>query len=217
MDLRDAMQSAWTNRYYTSEPVDPAALHRLLDLARFAPSGGNRQGWRVIAVLDPQRRQRIAELYRRAWAPYRASIGPLSEESASTRLRARSLAGADHFAATLHEIPVHLLICVELDALALPDRELDRVSINGGASIYPFAHNILLAARAEGLGAALTTLICASEPEVKASFAIPDGQALAALMTIGHPVSERIPRRLSRRPVEEFATLDSFDGAPLGQ
>ena len=85
-----------------------------------------------------------------------------------------------------------------------------------GASIYPFAWNILLAARNEGFGGTLTTLAAASEPDVKALFSIPDGHAIAAMLPVGRPVKQLT--KLTRRPVEDFVKVDAFDGpvAELG-
>ena len=90
------------------------------------------------------------------------------------------------------------------------DYELDRVGVISGASIYPFAWNILLAARNEGLGGTLTTFLSAREPEVKRLFAIPDEYAVCALLPIGKPVKQLT--KLRRKEVSEFATIDSFDG-----
>ena len=92
----------------------------------------------------------------------------------------RLLANADHFAHHLDEVPVLIVVCAQLSDLMATDRHLDRLSIVGGASVYPSVQNLLLAARAEGLGTALTTLLCALEPQVKGLLEIPDGIATAA-------------------------------------
>jgi nitroreductase len=86
------------------------------------------------------------------------------------------LQGADEFAHSFDQVPVHLVICVELSALAIVDSSLERPSIVGGASIYPFVQNILLGLRAEGLGAAFTTLLTPAEEEVRTLLALPDGE-----------------------------------------
>jgi nitroreductase len=216
MELRDTMTSAWTNRHFLPDDVPDAAIHDLLDVARFAPSGGNRQGWRVIVVKDPGTRRALRDLYLEAWEPYLAEIREGAASNTQTRLRERSLQAADDFARGLDEVPVHLIVCVDLGVLQITDAKLDRQSIAGGASIYPFAHNILLAARDAGLGAALTTLICPSEPGVAELLDIPDGFAVAALIALGFPVEEKIPKRLSRRPVEDFAFRERFGREPLG-
>ncbi len=215
--FHQTMRSAATTRYYSSEPVAPATLYRVLDSARFAPSGGNRQGWRVIVVRDADRRRTISEHYRSVWDPYRAQIGRGATASTQTKLATRSLQAADHFAAHLAEVPIHLLVWVDLDSLQVTDHELDRVSIVGGASVYPFVQNLLLAAHAESLGAAITTLLCAREDAIGDLCRAPEGFALAALMTLGHPVPEKVPRRLRRRSVSEFAFIEEFGGPPLSE
>lgn len=93
------------------------------------------------------------------------------------------------------------------------DNGLGRQSIVGGGSIYPFGHNILLAARNEGLGGVLTSVLARQEPAVKELIGIPEGHGLAGLIALGHP--ERIVTKLRRRAVEEFAAFDRFDGSPF--
>jgi nitroreductase len=215
MELREAMTSAWTNRHFLPDDVPDAEIAALLDVARFAPSGGNRQGWRVIVVKEGATRTKLRDLYLEAWEPYLAEIREGAATNTQTRLQSRGLEAADAFARGLDQIPVHLIVCVDLGVLQVTDKDLDRQSIAGGASIYPFTHNILLAARDAGLGAALTTLICPREPAVAELLQIPDGFAVAALIALGRPVEDKIPRKLTRRPVEEFAFRERFDHAPL--
>ena len=116
----------------------------------------------------------------------------------------------------LVQAPVLLLVTVDLRVVAVMDRHQPRIGAVPGASIYPFAWNILLAARNEGFGGTLTTLAAASEPDVKALFSIPDGHAIAAMLPVGRPVKQLT--KLTRRPVEDFVKVDAFDGpvAELG-
>jgi nitroreductase len=99
--------------------------------------------------------------------------------------------------------------------LAAVDRDADRYTFAGGASIYPFAWSILLAARDEGLGGVITTIAIREEPEVKALLGAPDPEALAAVIALGYPV--RRPSRLRRQPVSSFATVDSIHGPAFGE
>ena len=94
--------------------------------------------------------------------------------------------------------------------LATVDRDLDRYTFVGGASVYPFVWSILLAARAEGLAGVMTTMVVRREAEVRAAFGVPDHMAVAAVVALGRPV--RQPTRLTRQRVEDFATVDRFDG-----
>ena len=110
-------------------------------------------------------------------------------------------------------MPLHLVVGVRLDDLAVTDAELPRQSIVGGASIYPFVQNLLLALRAEGLGAAMTTLLVPAEEAVRELLGIPDEVALAAHVGVGHR-TDPWPRRLARRPVQDFAFADRW-GEPL--
>lgn len=216
MDLHDAMRCAPTSRRFTDEQVAPETLHRALDSARFAPSGGNRQGWRVVVVRDRERRRAIRDLYLPHWRRYMEETGGarmLSSPDEFDATRVRMIQRADGYAQRMDEVPVHLLVFVRLDDLVLTDSELPRESIVGGASIYPFVQNLLLALRGEGLGAALTTLLVPAEAEVKQLLQMPDDVALAAHIGAGHR-ADPWPTRLARKPVEEFAFAERY-GEPF--
>jgi nitroreductase len=216
MDLYEAMRCAPTSRRFTSDAVPAEALGRALDAARFAPSGGNRQGWRVVVVRDPATRTALRDLYLPHWRAYMEAIGVapmLAEPARFDAPRVRMLQRADEYANKLDQVPVHLVIGVRLVDLAVTDAKLPRQSIVGGASVYPFVQNLLLALRAEGLGAALTTLLVPAEAQVRELLEIPDEVALAAHVGVGHR-ADPWPRELSRRPVEEFAFAERF-GRPL--
>ena len=106
-----------------------------------------------------------------------------------------------------------LVLLADLRALAAIDRDLPRYTMAGGASIYPFAWNALLAARAEGLGGVITTMAIGREPEVKALLGVPDEFAVAAVIALGYPTKQ--PTKLTRQPVDAFTTVDRFDGSRL--
>jgi nitroreductase len=213
-ELYELMRCAPTTRRFTDQPVDRETLARVLDNARFAPSGGNRQGWRVVVVTDPGKRRRMRELYAAPWNDYMVQTGGRAaldsgERSGLPAGRLRMLMAADEFARTFDKVPVHLVICVELDALAIVDGSLDRPSIVGGASVYPFVQNVLLGLRAEGLGAAFTTLLTPAEEAVRELLALPDGVVLAGHISVGHR-ADPWPKQLSRRPLAEFAFGDRY-------
>jgi nitroreductase len=210
MDLTDAMRTTAATRAFRPDPVPDDVLYRVLDSARFAASGGNRQGWRVIVVREPALRTALRDLYLRSWRPTYARL----VEQAADDARRRHLARAHAYGEHLEQVPVHLVVAVELAALTTGMPLLDESRFVGGASIYPFVQNVILALRAEGLGSALTMLLNNHEPEVKRLLALPDGIALAAHLGVGWP-ARPLPTRLQRRPVEEFATLDRYGGEPL--
>jgi nitroreductase len=216
VDLYEAMRCAPTTRRFWTEPVPPEVLLRVLENARFAPSGGNRQGWRVVAVKDAGTRQALRDLYQPHWRAYLESTGAarmLTDPEGHDPARVRMVRNADAFADRLHEVPLHLVVCVRISDLAITDSELDRPSIVGGASVYPFVQNVLLALRAEGLGASLTTLLVPAEPEVKRLLSIPEELAVAGYVAVGHR-ADPWPATLTRRPVEEFAFAERY-GEPL--
>jgi nitroreductase len=224
MDLREVMRTTPATREFTDEPVSDEVLHAVLDVARFAPSGGNRQGWQVIVLKDPEVRRQIRDLYVLSWREYMAHVhaglvafapidGGRWTGPAVDLDEARATPSPMPFADHLDEVPVLLLLVVELGALAVLDNGLDRQSIVGGGSVYPFGHNILLAARDVGLGGVMTTALARQEPAVKALLDIPDTHAIAALLALGHP--KKVVTKLRRAEVEEFTTVDRFDGPPF--
>ncbi len=215
MDLYEAMRCAPTTRRFRTDPVPGEIVRRVLENARFAPSGGNRQGWRVVAVQDADGRRALRDLYQPHWRAYMELTGGaalLADPDAADPRRLRMVRRADEFAERIGEVPLHLVVCARLGDLAIVDAGLDRPSIVGGASVYPFVQNILLGLRAEGLGAALTTLLAPAEPDVKALLAIPDDVVLAAYVLVGYR-DEPWPARLSRKPVEEFAFSERYGEA----
>lgn len=198
-------------REYRPDDVPDEVLHRVLDDARFAPSGGNRQGWRVVVVRDADLRRRLGELYLPHWQAYVAAhYGPYDEMTPDRR---RRVADADRMAETLHEVPVHLLVWVELSVLAVTDIGADRPSVVAGGSIFPFIQNVQLAARQAGLGTRITTLLSYEEEAVRSLVGAPPEWALAALVLTGWPV--KLPTKLARNPVESFAFVDHANGEPL--
>ncbi len=186
MELYDVMTTTFSGRDFTDEPLPDETLFRILDRARFAPSGGNRQGWKVIVVRDRKTREGLAA----------------ATEPAAKRYAAQVQVG---------ESPWNTIDRTRVDAAT--DSELDRVGVISGASIYPFAWNILLAARHEGFAGTITTLAAARESAVQALLGLPSHVALAAVMPLGRPVKRLT--RLKRKPVEEFAMLDRWNGPPL--
>jgi nitroreductase len=131
------------------------------------------------------------------------------EASGLPKGRLRMLRGADEYARHFDQVPVHLLIGVDVGALAITDEALDRPSIVGGASVYPFVQNILLGLRHEGLGAAFTTLLVPAEPALRELLSIPDEIVVAGHISVGYR-SDPWPRQLSRNPVSEFAFGDRY-------
>ena len=211
------MRCAPSTRRFTDEPVSREVLERVLDHARFAPSGGNRQGWRVIVVTDPALRRELRDLYQQPWDAYMVKTGgraalDAGEASGVRPGRLQMLRGADEYARNFHEVPVHLVPCVELSALTITDAELERPSIVGGASVYPFVQNVLLGLRNEGLGASFTTLLVPAEEAVRELLEIPEPFVLAGHIAVGHR-REPWPGKLSRNPTSEFVFGERF-GAP---
>jgi len=220
MDLYQVMHTTFAARAFTDEPVSDAQVRTLLEHARFAPSGGNRQGWRVVVVRDAETRDAlyplIAPAFQRYVAQVRAGESPWNTIE-PTRLTEGDIAAVEitpqHLRWLTHA-PVLLFVFVDLSVVASFDAGIDQVGVISGASIYPFVWNILLAARNEGLGGVPTTFIGARPDALRALLRVPSHFAFAAMIPLGRPVRQLT--RLRRKEVDAFATRERFDGPPLG-
>lgn len=164
------------------DPVPDAYIKKLIWAATRAPSGGNTQPWRFLVVTDAGKRKRLQELYLDGWNRYvkagytnRAPAASPEAEAA----QARTLKSAQYLADHLHEVPVHIIPCTwKLEV---------NTGIASGSSIYPAIQNLMLAARALGLGTALTTIHRWNEDGVKELLGIPENAETAALIPVGWP------------------------------
>ncbi len=219
MDLYQVMDTTGSARKFTGEPVGDDEISAILAHARYAPNGGNRQGWHVIVVRSAETRATLAELTERVARRYAAQVaageapwntivptGVTEDDIAATAV-------PEWFTQPLFDCAAVLVVCVNLAVVASVDQNLDRVGVVSGASIYPFVWNLLLAARHEGLAGTLTTAAIGEEPRLQALLGIPAEYAVAAVIPLGHPVKH--VTKLTRKPVSEFATSERFDGPPL--
>jgi nitroreductase len=215
MDLTEALRSTGSTRDFTDQPVDVATVAAILDDARFAPSGGNRQPWRVAVVQDLSIRRRLADLMTTVWHEYlgegRQARGAPFAFGVSTG--ASPVAAPNALLDDIERVPVVLVIAADLDKIALMDGDADRPPVTGGASVYPFCWSILLAARARGLGGVMTTFLSRAERDAASLVCLPAGHALAATIFLGYPI--RLNTKLRREPVSVFATIDRFDGEAM--
>jgi nitroreductase len=219
MDLYEVMRSTAAVRDFTDDPLPDDVLHRILDNARFAPSGGNRQGAQIVVVRDPAVRERLVEVTlpgaRRYHAQRAAGEAPWSAYTPS-RVTSEEVAQTvvpAWVTEPLRRAAVVLVVCVDLRAVAALDKDLDRVGVVAGASVYPLVWNILLSARNEGFGGTITTMAVAEEPALKQLLGIPEPYAVAAVVPLGKPVRQLT--RLTRVAVPELTRLDHWSGPPL--
>lgn len=212
LDVFEAMRTTRAVRKLRPDPIPDEVLARVLEAATWAPSGGNRQPWRIVAVRSPETKRALQQLYITPWRSYsdaqHKALEPLPE---SSRARGtRSLAAADYLADHLHEAPVILVFCFDPKLLAITDAKLGRPSIVGGASVYPAVQNLLLACRTHGLGCVLTTLLCQAEAQVRPLIGLPDDWGTAAFVPIGYPVGSGHGAPVSRQPVSEMVYAERF-------
>jgi len=219
MELYEVMRTTAAVREFTADPVSDEQIAAILENARFAPNGGNRQGWHVIVVRDAATRAAVVDAagvcFRRYAAQVKAGEAPwntvVPTALSDTEIAATPVPGwsvRQYTAAA-----VLLVVCVDLAVVASTDQYLDRVGVISGASVYPFVQNILLAARHEGLGGTLTTGPVAAESDLQKVLNLPAQYAIAAVVPLGRPVKQ--VTKLKRARVSEFATLERFDGPAL--
>ncbi len=211
MELLDTLRSTGAARGFTADAVSDTTVTDLLDTARFAPSGGNRQPWRVAVVKDTTLRRTLADLMRPVWQEYcgaaETGVTPFAFGRASA---AAPITAPNDLIDNIETVPVVLAVAADLNKIALMDGNLDRPAMTGGASIYPFCWSILLAAQAHGLGGVLTTFLSHAESAAAEPLGLPDDHALVATIFLGVPT--RQITKLRRAEVSTFATVDRFDG-----
>jgi nitroreductase len=217
MELYDVMRTTFAAREFTDDALPDEVLWRIFDNARFAPSGGNRQGAHIIVVRDVDIRRQLAELGTAAARRYFAQM--MAGESPWNSVRSSGVSQdvidsteiPETLIAPIVNAPVVLVVSVDLTVVAALDQELDRVGVASGASVYPLVWNILLAARNEGYGGTITTMAIAAEEQVRQLLGIPDTHAVAAIVPLGKPTRQLT--KLRRQSVAGFVTRGRFDGA----
>jgi len=219
MELYDVMRTTFAARDFTDDPLPDATLYKILENARFAPTGGNRQGGQVIVVRDRKTREALSALTIPAAKRYTAqvkagenpwnSIDPPTVDAETIEQTTPPSRLTD----TVLRAAVVLIVCVDLKVVASMDQYLERVGVISGASIYPFVWNILLAARHEGYGGTITTMAVAQEPKLQELLGIPEHVAVCAIMPLGKPVKQLT--KLKRNSVSSFTVLEQWDGEPL--
>jgi len=203
-DLFDIMATTRSMRRLKPDPIPDELVRRILEAGTYAPSGGNMQRWRFLVVRDPAIKQRVGAYYKRAWDEVVSPRYRAGEPAPGTNPErfARMLDAAQYLADHLYEAPVWIVPCMEG---ASPTR-------TAGSSIYPAVQNMLLAARALGLGATLTTLYLNFEKEVEAALGLPADVRSYALLPIGYPMGRFGPVR--RVPLAEVVYEDQW-GHPM--
>jgi nitroreductase len=199
-DLFEIIRTTRSMRRLKPDPVPNELIRQILEAGVCAPSGGNMQRWRFLVVRDAGIKQTVGTFYKRVWdeqvAP-RYRSGEPAPGTSRERFE-RMLAAAEHLANHIHEAPVWIVPCLEG---ATPTR-------TSGSSIYPAVQNMLLAARALGLGATLTTLYLQFEKEAEAALGLPPNVHSYALLPIGYPMGRFGPVR--RVPLADVVYEDCW-------
>ncbi len=201
--LFEIMGTTRAMRRLKPDPVPDELVQKILNAGVTAANGGNRQRWRFLVIKDPEIKKRVQHFYKRA---YDETIGPsyhtnppgpgISQEKYERQIKAVEYL-TDHY----HEAPVWIVACQE-DGAGTPTR-------GAGASVYPAVQNMLLAARALGLGSTLTTRHLLFEKEVEEALGLPPGIHSYAILPIGYPMGRFGP--VGRASVAEFVYLDRWE------
>src|SRR5262245_5308817 len=206
-DLFDIIHTTRAMRRLKPDPVPDELIRKILEAGVCAANGGNTQRWRFLVLKDPKIKKQVQVYYKKAFDEvvgprYLSSTPPpgVSRER-YTRQHAAVEYLTDHF----HEAPVWIVACLE-EGTAAPTR-------SSGASIYPAVQNMLLAARALGLGATLTTRHLLHEKDAEAALGLPPGVHSYAILPIGYPMGKFGP--VGRGPLSEIVYADRW-GQPYG-
>lgn len=206
MPLEEAMSTQRSIRRLEPDPVDDALVLRLLELALKAPTGGNAQNWEFVVVRDREVKQRLGRLNRQAWRVY-GGIGRIVMRKRPAMLRI--IDAVDWQARNFEDIPVVVVAC--LRGVRPPFPPVAVSSYYG--SIYPSLQNLLLAARAAGLGAGLITLPLWSGWLARRALGLPWNVTPCAVVPLGWPRGRYGPT--TRRPVGEVVSLDRYGNRPF--
>ncbi|MCV7189646.1 nitroreductase family protein [Mycolicibacterium thermoresistibile] len=201
-DLWTVLRTASAVRRYRDEPVDDVVVERCLRAASWAPSGGNQQPWRFVVLRSPEVRAVITAAARRTW-DVMADFYGFDKPGTADDPKSRVLGAMYEHMQVGGGAPVCVLFCLR------PQRGAS--DLQQGGSIFPAVQNFLLAARAQGLGAAITLWHDACESELRSLVGIPDDWRIATLVTAGWPRGGHHPVR--RKPVCEVAAVDRWDQA----
>ncbi|GIW44594.1 MAG: putative oxidoreductase [Candidatus Binatia bacterium] len=195
-----------------TRPVPLDVVERCIEIAIQAPTGSNAQNWHFVLVVDAEKRKRLAELYRQAFSLYRelnTNAPQLREGDPRREQTLRIVESATYLAEHLHEVPMHIVPCVEGRAENGP--VVMQASLYG--SILPAVWSLMLALRSRGLGSAWTTLHLMYEKEAAAVLEIPEHVTQVALLPVAYFTGEDF-KPAKRLPVRKFVSLDSW-GKPL--
>lgn len=200
MDIYDAIYTLRAMRRLKTDPVPEELVWKVLDAAIRAPSGGNQQPWAFIVVTDPEKKRKIGEWYLEAWSKA-YSVPAVKDAMLANPAMARTFRSADHLANNIADVPVLIFAAVRTSGLAETSGQ--------GPNIFPAVQNLMLAARAEGLGTTLTTLHRAHEKDTRDLLGIPDGFETLAMIPLGWPKGNFGSG--PRRPVEDVTHWESWD------
>jgi nitroreductase len=203
LPLLEGLRTTRAIRRLRPEPVPRELVRKVCEAGTFAPSGGNRQPWIFVAVTEPERRAFVAERYLRAFRAYIAPALEAARDPAFPETRRRNVRAALHLAEHLHEVPVHLFVA------GFTRRGEPQLQ-----ALFPAIQNVLLACRAVGLGASLTTVHRAHGAEIDAFLGLDARTPTCALLPIGWPRGRY--GRPPRRSVDTCLFWERFDPARAG-
>ena len=200
IDVLEAIHSTPARRYLKPDPIPDDVLWELLDAAIRGPSGGNTQSWGWLVIRDAETKRQIGEWYLEGW---NAAYGGQRDQALSddSTLGRANYLSADHLANHIADAPVWVMPVLRGVAGGSNPR--------AGSSIYGAVQNLMLAARAHGIGATLTTLYGGHEDDVKKLLGLPDDAATMGLIPLGYPARGRWAQP-KRRPVEEVTHWDKW-------
>lgn len=217
MGIFETIYSSRAMRRFKSDPVPCGIISKILDAAICAPSAGNTQDWLFMVITDAAQRQKVGEIYRRAsmWVRQVYENNPPAANATTSQYQ-RMLKAGFYLHEHMADAPVLIVPCLRLRQPSLPASlpEEARLAMarefpwRAGASIYPAVQNILLACRALGLGAVLTTNHMLLEDEMKQVLGLPAEVMTFGLIPVGYPTGKFRP--VVRRPASEVAFCDRF-------
>lgn len=203
ISLIDGLHSTPSRRYLSDKPISDKIIWNIIDAAIRGPSGGNKQGWAWIVIRDKSTKTKIAHWYLENWNKvYGVRREEILSGAENDALGPKNFLSADHLANHIQDAPVWIIPVLRDVAGSQNPR--------AGSSIYGSVQNLMLAARAYGIGSTLTALHSPNETEVKNLLNLPNDALAMAIIPLGYPFKGRWSQP-KRKPVEEVTYWESWN------
>lgn len=223
MEFFETLHTARALRRYKPDPISDEDIRAMLEAAHAGPSGSNRQARHWIVVRDPEQKQRLADLNRRFVSKYLEYNRPRLDavEHYKGDRRSRFLDAVEYQMEHMHEVPLLIIACTDMErdssAAAIDGMKPGSAfgaGVQAATEVWGSVQNLLLAARALGIGTVPTTLAFGDRDAAREVLGLPPHVLPMVMVPMGHPTGRH--GKINRRPLDEVVHYDRFGGQSGG-